>query len=127
MPPLPNPQTPEEILYNESQIRSRNPIERIYGVWKRRFPILALGINTRLEKALPIIVACAVLYNILRRNGDPQPPDDGALQLPMPWDALIEYGQVHLQHNGDATTDRNPYRRALINDYFRTLNVLHRN
>ncbi|XP_037302325.1 putative nuclease HARBI1 [Manduca sexta] len=37
MPPLENPKTPLEHLYNESQIRSRNPIERSYGIWKRRY------------------------------------------------------------------------------------------
>ncbi|CAH1987017.1 unnamed protein product [Acanthoscelides obtectus] len=94
MTPLANPARPEEILYNESQIRSRNPIERIFGVWKRRFPILALGINTRLDNALPIIIGTAVLYNILKRGGDPLPPDDNELQLPVPWDALIDQGRI---------------------------------
>ncbi|KAE9543256.1 hypothetical protein AGLY_003167 [Aphis glycines] len=50
--------------YNESQIRTRNPIERSYGVWKRRFPILAIGINVDLEIAKTVIVATAVLHNI---------------------------------------------------------------
>lgn len=45
MPPLENPHTPAEHLYNESQIRTRNPVERSYGVWKRRFPILVLGMR----------------------------------------------------------------------------------
>lgn len=42
-----NPITNVENTFNESQIRTRNPIERSYGVWKRRFPILSLGINVR--------------------------------------------------------------------------------
>jgi hypothetical protein len=62
--PLERPQTPAEHRYNESQIRTRNPVERSYGVWKRRFPILALGMRVELEKVLVIINACAVLYNI---------------------------------------------------------------
>lgn len=48
--PLLNPVTPAEHLFNESQIRTRNPIERTFGVLKRRFPILALGIRTKLER-----------------------------------------------------------------------------
>ncbi|KAI4468974.1 hypothetical protein MML48_2g00018845 [Holotrichia oblita] len=36
MTPLANPQTPAEHLYNEAQIRTRNVIERCFGVWKRR-------------------------------------------------------------------------------------------
>ena len=43
MTPLLNVNTPEENLYNEAQIRTRNCVERFYGVWKRRFPILSLG------------------------------------------------------------------------------------
>lgn len=43
LPPLKNPSTPAEQLYNESQIRSKNPVKQLYGVWKRRFPVLALG------------------------------------------------------------------------------------
>ena len=30
-----------ENLYNEALIRTRNTVERSYGVWKRRFPILS--------------------------------------------------------------------------------------
>lgn len=41
--------------YNESLIRTRNTIERSYGVWKRRFPILATGINTKVSSSQSII------------------------------------------------------------------------
>lgn len=37
-----------EELYNESQIRTRNVIERCFGVWKRRFCALAFGFNFNL-------------------------------------------------------------------------------
>lgn len=42
--PLLNPVGRSQMLYNESQIRTRNIIERCFGVWKRRFPVLSLGI-----------------------------------------------------------------------------------
>ncbi|ERL90324.1 hypothetical protein D910_07673, partial [Dendroctonus ponderosae] len=42
--PLVNPATRAERLYNESHIRTRNVIERCFGVWKRRFPVLAYGL-----------------------------------------------------------------------------------
>lgn len=50
--------------YNESLIRTRNTVERSYGVWKRRFPILATGINVKITSSQSIIVATAVLHNI---------------------------------------------------------------
>nr|XP_036214294.1 uncharacterized protein LOC118680101 [Bactrocera oleae] len=56
--------SPAERLYNESHIRSRNPIERSYDVWKRRFPILSLGIRTNCTKVQSIIVVTAVLHNL---------------------------------------------------------------
>ncbi|KAE8739090.1 hypothetical protein FOCC_FOCC015413 [Frankliniella occidentalis] len=79
MTPLSEVTTPAENLYNESQIRTRNPVERLFGIWKRRFPVLALGISVNLDNTLPIIVATAVLHNILRRRGEAQPPDDHEL------------------------------------------------
>ncbi|KAF0720277.1 putative nuclease HARBI1, partial [Aphis craccivora] len=72
--PMLNPITNVENTFNESQIRTRNPVERSYGVWKRRFPILSLGINVRnLDTVQAIIVATAVLHNIARRFGDDEP------------------------------------------------------
>ncbi|XP_046803856.1 putative nuclease HARBI1 [Lucilia cuprina] len=61
--PLTNPVTHAEILY-ESQIRTRNTIERCFGVLKRRFPILSLGMRVSIDTSMAIIVACAVLHNI---------------------------------------------------------------
>ncbi|CAI6371601.1 unnamed protein product [Macrosiphum euphorbiae] len=44
--------------------KTRNVVERSYGVWKRRFPVLSLGIRLDLSKVEAIIVATAVLHNI---------------------------------------------------------------
>lgn len=72
--PLLNPVTAIETIFNESQIHTRNPIERSYGVWKRRFPILSLGINIKnLNTVQAIIVATVVLHNIARQFGDNEP------------------------------------------------------
>ncbi|KAJ8912867.1 hypothetical protein NQ315_007999 [Exocentrus adspersus] len=49
---------------NESLIRTRNVIERSYGLWKRRFPALALGLRLKVQTTLNVIVASAVLHNI---------------------------------------------------------------
>ncbi|KAJ8911539.1 hypothetical protein NQ315_012792 [Exocentrus adspersus] len=67
--PLGNPVTPAEQLFNESQIRTRNVVERSYRVWKRRFPILSLGIRLNIERVEAVIVACAVLHNIACEMG----------------------------------------------------------
>lgn len=62
--PLLEVTTPAQNLYNESQIRTRNTIERCFGVWKRRFPILSLGMRVSLSKSQTIVVATAILHNI---------------------------------------------------------------
>ncbi|CAK1580190.1 unnamed protein product [Parnassius mnemosyne] len=59
-----------------THIRTRNAVERSYGVWKRRFPVLALGLRVKLDNALVIIMATAVLHKILRQQGETVPPDD---------------------------------------------------
>lgn len=48
----------------------------MFGVWKRRFPVLALGMRTQLNTAMMTIVATAVLYNILKQQNDELPEDD---------------------------------------------------
>ncbi|KAJ4442349.1 hypothetical protein ANN_03935 [Periplaneta americana] len=78
-------ETPEEQLYNESQIRSRNPIERVFGFWERRFPALTVGFRLKLQKIFPIIVATAVLHNTLWQRGEDLPLDDPQMDLPAPW------------------------------------------
>lgn len=61
-------------LYNESQIRTRNVIERTFGLWKRRFPILSMGMRMKLNTVQNVIVACAVLHNIAIDGRDILPP-----------------------------------------------------
>lgn len=74
--PLLNPEREAERLYNESHIRTRARIENIFGIWKRRFPILAYGCRLKLQTILTVIIATAVLHNIARRNGEGEPPVD---------------------------------------------------
>lgn len=45
-----NVQTRAEMLYQESQIKTRNVVERAFGIWKRRFPILSRGISIKLHR-----------------------------------------------------------------------------
>ncbi|XP_071052448.1 putative nuclease HARBI1 isoform X2 [Onthophagus taurus] len=48
--PLVAPRTEAERLYNEAQIRTRNVVERQYGVWKRRFQVLRLEMRVATER-----------------------------------------------------------------------------
>jgi len=77
--PLAATGTNAEHRYNYSQIRTRNPIERAFGVLKRRFPCLRMGLRVRVVRACTIVVACTVLHNACIRAGDNQAPDDTAL------------------------------------------------
>lgn len=47
-------------------------IERCFGILKRRFPCLHIGLRTRLENFSVIIVAVAALHNfaIMQREGE---------------------------------------------------------
>ncbi|XP_036148796.1 putative nuclease HARBI1 [Monomorium pharaonis] len=117
MTPLQNPRTRMEQLYNESHIRTRNTIERVFGIWKRRFPILAVGFRfQKVDKVLPVIVATAVLHNIARQTGDALPPNDPALQLPVPWENILQEGNIVYRND---VPGNNEIQRLLINDYFR--------
>ena len=55
--PILNPQNAAERRYNYAHIRTRNTVERLFGVWKRRFPCLETGLRVKKETALVIIVA----------------------------------------------------------------------
>lgn len=74
--PLANPSTIGERLYNDSHIRTRYVIERTFGIWKQRFPVLSSGMQLDMEKIILVIQSCAILHNIARKQNDSQPPDD---------------------------------------------------
>lgn len=68
--PFRQPHTPGERRYNQAQIRTRNVVERTFGVLKRSFPCLSRGLSTKVLTSCYIIVACAILHNISRRQGE---------------------------------------------------------
>lgn len=72
--PLQQVRTNSENLFNESLIRTRNVVERQYGVWKRRFPALAMGLRVNLNTAQAIITATAVLHNKACEENEAVPP-----------------------------------------------------
>ncbi|KAB0795011.1 hypothetical protein PPYR_11850 [Photinus pyralis] len=81
--PLLHPNNDAEQLFNEAQIRTRNPIERLFGVLKRRFPILSIGIRIKLQTAQQIIIACATLHNLARARNEGEPLVDPDVIVPV--------------------------------------------
>lgn len=115
MTPLGNPQTEAEQLFNEAQIRTRNPIERCFGVLKRRFPILALGIRLHVDKVHPLVVASVVLHNIACQMNDVVPPVNVEIEA-----AIEVTNDVHLYQPQNVNAN-NITRHVLINNYFQSL------
>lgn len=130
--PLLHPITAAETRYNNIHIRTRNIVERVFGVWKRRFPVLSLGMSYSLplvtltttpsvsfsvttgmrvmiETVQAIIVATAILHNMARDNNEEQPPDCADLneEIGNNNENQVEIGR------GD-----NYVRQRLINEYF---------
>lgn len=68
-----NVTNPAENVYNKSQIRTRNCVERSYDVWKRWFQVLATDFSCRLETVQSITVACAMPHNIAIDQNESQP------------------------------------------------------
>lgn len=60
--------------YQVAIIRTRNVVERQYGLLKRRFPVLAYGIRLKIETAMKIVTACAIIHNICIDAREGLPP-----------------------------------------------------
>lgn len=107
--PLLQPHTAAEEKYNSCHIITRNTVERQYGILKRRFPILSLGMRVNKETAKIIVVATAVLHNIAINRNEP---------LPIQEDILVEAADAFNEGNNEAN---NNTRQRLIQNYFQNL------
>ncbi|XP_024019791.1 uncharacterized protein LOC112091144 [Morus notabilis] len=61
-------------IFNYKHSSLRNCIERTFGVWKARFPILRRPNNTySMDKQEKILITCAILHNFIHmfNEGDP--------------------------------------------------------
>lgn len=63
-------------VYQSRIIRTRNVVERQYGVLKRRFPVLAYGMRMNIETVQKIITSCCILHNICIERGEMIPPEN---------------------------------------------------
>lgn len=73
MTPLNSVNSQRQSLYNESQIWTRNVVERTFGISKRRFPMLSRGIQVHLNKIPGVIIETAVIHNIAQQHDDTEP------------------------------------------------------
>lgn len=62
--------------YQAAIIRTRNVVERQYGLLKRRFPVLAYGIRLKIQTAMKMVTACAIMHNICIDAREGLPPGD---------------------------------------------------
>lgn len=111
--PYIQPQNQGQQNYNVSHIATRVKIEHVFGVWKRRFPILAYGSRLKLQNTLPIITATAILHNIAIINGEAEPPVENH---------VMEHELQQMILNGDIPNEIHhndfDFRQQLVETYF---------
>lgn len=114
--PLQNPVTSAEKLYNEAHIRTRNCIERCFGIWKRRFPVLSIGMRVNMELTQDIIIATAILHNMCINNGDEIPSVEAHVE------DLIDLSSSSRNASNEiaANNNNNHLRRQMLINYFNT-------
>ncbi|XP_050704110.1 putative nuclease HARBI1 [Eriocheir sinensis] len=88
--PIRIPRTVKERHYNASHIKTRNLIERTFGIWKKRFAILSKPMRTALSTSKKIVTACAILHNIAILNKLPIDMPEEELE-PINIDILADY------------------------------------
>lgn len=95
-----------QVRNNYVQIRTRNVVERLFGVWKKRFACLQVGLATKLTTSTNIIAACAVLHNIALNANDFEENRD-VIDVP----SVVE-ASVHNPPSGLA------FRNFIVNQYY---------
>ncbi|XP_065219385.1 putative nuclease HARBI1 [Planococcus citri] len=121
MTPFANPTTEGQKKYNEAHLQTRNAARRCHEEWKRRFPILAIGIRLNYSYVDAIVVGTAVLYNIAKNFGDDVP---SVSQSDEQYIGLGQFGTGNLASNsvdpalGAPVEKRNSYVK-----YFESLGI----
>ena len=110
--PVRNPSSQAEIRYKTAHGKARRVIERSFGVWKRRFPSLHIGLRTGINNSMTIIVATAGLHNLaIHRNERDDLFDE---------DPDLSFGNesIFLDESSAESSSAFHRRDALINTYF---------
>lgn len=97
------PTNPHMQAYQRAIIRTRNVVERQYGVLKRRFPALAYGLRVETTTAQKLITVAAMLHNICIDCNEAPPPMDDAVER------ILELENRVVNENGNDRDD--PVRR----------------
>ncbi|GBP60940.1 Putative nuclease HARBI1 [Eumeta japonica] len=109
MTPFMSPSGSAQEIYNNAHIKTRNTIERAFGIWKRRFPCLQLGLNIKKETAVAVICACAALHNTALQYDDIQFEPDASAPAPL---GLQRGAQsFHNPFYGRKLSSKSPYTR----------------
>jgi hypothetical protein len=89
----------------------------LFGTWKRRFPVLAYGVRLKLDTALVVIVATAVLHNMAIDMNEEETPPPEAID-PDELERFIALGQI--QDIPFLVDHPNPVnlRNELVHNYF---------
>lgn len=116
--PLMNPNGPKEEAYNRSHIKTRNTIERAFGVLKRRFCYLGTTMRTQLITTQAIIVASAVLHNIAINTRLNVEEEGGEIQPHMQPENGHDFPNDLAMPNNNAALQGRLKRQQIIRDYF---------
>lgn len=97
--------------YQAAIIRTRNVVERQYGVMKRRFPALAYGLRVNVRLAQKLITAAAMLHNICIEQNEIEAPRDHIVEDILRRDDEEEIERRQVIRDGDGGPGRNVRRR----------------
>ena len=99
---------------------ARNVVERVFGVIKRRFPILTSSPEFDIKTQAKIVCAFCALHNFIRTY-DPSDIDSelASYRMNNTEDSNLSSAQVHSNSNGEegAANRRNRLATEMWNDY----------
>lgn len=112
--PLARPNTPAERRFNFAHSSTRMVVERLFGVWKRKFPCLSQKLRLSPDYSAVVITACAVLHNLAieKREGvDEEPEADG-------FETISPNEEDDVSDDRASTSQGTSKRMGIINNFF---------